>query len=87
MNETVLIIVAHSDDETISMAGTIQKHVKKGDKVIAVTMTDGVGSRGNSEESEISARKHASLVASQILGFEWGDCYDFWSSSDHQVSI
>ena len=45
MPETVLIVVAHSDDETISMAGTIKKHVSKGDKVYAVSMTNGVGAR------------------------------------------
>jgi len=28
MNETVLVVVAHSDDETISMAGTIRQHVE-----------------------------------------------------------
>ena len=29
MTETVLVVVAHPDDESISMAGTIQKHVSK----------------------------------------------------------
>lgn len=77
MNEKVLIIVAHSDDESIAMAGTIHKHVKKGDKVVAVAMTNGIGSRDNSKESEISARKYASIAASEILGFEWGECYDY----------
>ena len=44
MSENVLIIIAHSDDETISMAGTICKHIKKGDKVYVSSMTNGVGS-------------------------------------------
>ena len=42
----VLIIVAHSDDETIGMAGTIRKHVLEGNTVNVVSMTNGVGSRG-----------------------------------------
>ena len=45
MNEVVLVVVAHSDDESISMAGTILKHVEKGDKVIVVSMTDGISAR------------------------------------------
>ncbi|WP_076585786.1 PIG-L deacetylase family protein [Vibrio ostreicida] len=77
MSEIVLVVVAHSDDESIAMAGTIRKHVKKGNKVIVVSMTDGVGSRNNVDRSEINDRKHAADTASKILGFEWGDCYDF----------
>ncbi len=77
MKESVLIIVAHSDDECISMAGTIHKHIKNGDKVVVVSMTDGVGSRDDTNQSKKFERKNSSLVASKILGFEWGDCYDF----------
>ena len=77
MSEKVLVVVAHSDDESISMAGTISKHVKNGDKVFVVSMTDGVGSRDESDLKEISDRKKASLLASKVLGFEWGECYNF----------
>ena len=77
MSEVVLVVVAHSDDESISMAGTIKKHVKKGDKVFVVSMTNGVGARDNSNLDEIKKRKKASLLASKVLGYEWGDCYDF----------
>lgn len=77
MSEIVLVVVAHSDDESISMAGAISKHVKKGDKVIVVSMTDGVGARNDADLNEINERKNASLLASKVLGFEWGDCYDF----------
>ena len=47
MSKTILIVVAHSDDESISMAGTIRKHVKSADKVFVVSMTNGVGAREN----------------------------------------
>ena len=77
MGEVVLVIVAHSDDESISMAGTIVKHVSKGDKVFVVSMTDGVSSRANSNIDEIRHRKKSSYLASQELGFQWGVCYDF----------
>ena len=42
---SVLILVAHSDDEAIGMGGTISKHVEAGDSVFALSMTDGIGSR------------------------------------------
>ena len=50
-------MVAHSDDETISMAGTIKKHVSKGDKVYAVSMTNGVGARSGVSNNAVLARK------------------------------
>ena len=77
MSEVVLVVVAHSDDESISMAGTISKHVKKGDKVFVVSMTKGVGARDDANLNEINERKNASILASQVLEFEWGDCYEF----------
>ena len=77
MSEIVLIIVSHSDDETISMAGTIINHVKKGDKVYAISMTDGVSSRNDINKDLIEKRKKASIKASKILGFEWGECFNF----------
>ncbi|MDC3164315.1 PIG-L family deacetylase [Prochlorococcus sp. AH-716-F13] len=77
MDEIVLIIVAHSDDESISMAGTICKHVNKGDKVYVISMTDGVSSRNNLDKDLIEKRKEASIKASKILGFKWGKCFNF----------
>ena len=77
MKEIVLIIVAHSDDETIGMGSTIKKHIKKGEEVIVISMTNGVGSRANSSLENLNKRKKASINASIELGFTWGNCYDF----------
>ena len=41
----ILLLVAHTDDETLGMGGTICRHIKKGDEVYALSMTDGVSSR------------------------------------------
>ena len=32
MNKKILIIVAHTDEETLAMGGTIAKHVENGSK-------------------------------------------------------
>ena len=77
MSEVVLVVVAHTDDETISMAGTIVKHISKGDDVIVVSMTDGVSSRENSEITDVRKRLKASKIASQELGFQWGERFNF----------
>jgi LmbE family N-acetylglucosaminyl deacetylase len=70
-NKNILIIVAHSDDETIGMGGTIVNHTKNGDKVFAVSMTNGVGSRDAQSKGDINKRAIAADKASRILGFEW----------------
>ena len=70
-NHTVLIIVAHTDDETLGLGGTIAKHVESGDIVYAISMTDGVGARGHNSGEEIKARIQASINAGKILGLTW----------------
>lgn len=40
MKNKILVLVAHSDDETLGIGGTIAKHISIGDEVIVVVMTD-----------------------------------------------
>ncbi|MGB2392255.1 MAG: PIG-L deacetylase family protein, partial [Pseudomonadales bacterium] len=77
MDEIVLVVVAHPDDESIAMGGTIRWHVDKGDKVYVVSMTDGVSARSGANEHDVLRRKASADQASRVLGFEWGDCYAF----------
>lgn len=75
MSERVLVVVAHPDDETIGMGGTIAGHVEKGDMVLAMSFTDGISSR--EKVGENSARRLAAQAASVILGFTWIAMYEF----------
>ena len=68
---TVLVVVAHTDDEALGLGGTIAKHVENGDIVYGVSMTDGVGARGGENENQIKIREQASINASKILGLTW----------------
>jgi N-acetylglucosamine malate deacetylase 1 len=45
MSKTVLVVVAHADDEALGCGGTIARHVAEGDILHVVFMADGVGSR------------------------------------------
>ena len=45
MADTILVVVAHSDDEVIGLGGTIANHICNNDKVYVVSMTDGVSAR------------------------------------------
>lgn len=71
--ERILVIVAHSDDETLGCGGTIKRHVDCGDHVFAVSMTDGVSSRGNIVNDDRQHRVAAAERAAEALGFTWLD--------------
>ena len=77
----ILIVVAHSDDETIGMGGTIKRHVNHEDNVFVISMTDGVSSRVNTSNIQISSRLEASKKASLLLGFKWEKTLNFLDNS------
>ncbi len=84
---TVLIIVAHTDDETLGLGGTIARHIENGDQVYAVSMTDGVGSRDEMPKNEIKIRAQAAYQASEILGFKWISAGNFPDNAMDSVPL
>ena len=82
MKNKVLIVVAHTDDETFGMGGTISKHSNNGDDIFAVALTDGVGARDSNRDIEIQERIHAAHNASKTLGFDWIKLHQY---PDNQV--
>ena len=46
-NKRVLVVVAHTDDETFGCGGFIKKLSKKKNTIGAISFTDGLGSRSN----------------------------------------
>jgi LmbE family N-acetylglucosaminyl deacetylase len=68
MNETVLVVAAHADDEALGCGGTVARHVAEGYIVHVVFMADGVTSRSGAERAELEARLSAAQRAQAILG-------------------
>lgn len=70
---TVLVIIAHCDDEVLGAGGAIAKHVALGDDVFVAHAT--ISARNlrtggyNFEDSE--ERTRHSIEAAKILGFNW----------------
>tara|TARA_Y100001968_G_C19446890_1_gene765886 strand:+ start:3773 stop:4450 length:678 start_codon:yes stop_codon:yes gene_type:complete len=87
MKQSILIIAAHPDDETIGCGGAILRHVSNGDNVNVLTLTDGVGSRGSTNGRDIKVRNQAALNAMQILGANWIGSGDFPDNNMDSVSI
>ena len=65
---TVLVCVAHPDDETIGCGGTIAKHVSNGDKVFCISMTDGVSSRKRYNSSDVKKRQYSKKKSRKNTG-------------------
>ncbi len=87
MSKRILIIVAHTDDETIGMGGTIAKHKENGDEVFAISMTNGVSSRKNVNSKEINERVMAAKKAAKILNFNWLDNFDFPDNAMDKIPL
>ena len=59
MSRQILVIAAHPDDETYGLGGTIAHHVRLGDRVSVLILTDGVTARHNATESQKAATRKA----------------------------
>jgi len=68
MNKQILIIAAHPDDEVLGCGGTIARHVKEGNSVHVLFLSDGVSSRGDSDTKLITERKESAVKACEVLG-------------------
>jgi len=98
-NGRILVLAPHMDDEVIGCGGTLYKHIRNGDKVTVVYMTDGrngsstikyfAGEERRRREMEIvEIRKWEAQMAMKTLGIKEGiflDGEDGNLSSTHEM--
>ena len=68
---TTLVIAAHPDDEALGCGGTMARWAKEGINVHLAFLADGVGARGEVDDTEQGAlddRRDAAYRASEIMG-------------------
>ena len=51
--KNILVIVAHQDDESIGMGGTISKHISESEDVFVLYMADGFSARESNEKDSL----------------------------------
>lgn len=69
--KSIVVFVAHSDDQVIGVGGTMAKYAKKGYKVYTIVCSFGEESHPHLKRSEISKRRvKESQKANSILGCE-----------------
>jgi LmbE family N-acetylglucosaminyl deacetylase len=66
--KTILVVAAHTDDEVLGCGGTVARHAADGDDVYAIFMADGVTSRSQAKQSDLTSRTCAAENARKILG-------------------
>jgi len=87
MNNKVLVVVAHSDDEAIGCGGTLLKHRDAGDEIQIIFMTNGIGARSDADENEEQIRQTAKENSCQQLGVSIEHSFDFPDNGMDQIAL
>ncbi|MDH5203220.1 MAG: PIG-L family deacetylase [Nitrospirota bacterium] len=81
-----LVIAPHPDDESLGCGGSIVKHIKAGNRVKVIFLTD--GDQGDFEGrfggNYVSMRKQSAHKAMEILGVQ---DYEFWGYKDRNLHL
>ena len=65
---SILVVVAHPDDEVLGVGGAIARYCRGGEKVHILIVADGETSRSGRSTGAVEKRIHAAAAAAKILG-------------------
>lgn len=82
MNNTILVIAAHPDDEILGCGATMAKHARQGDTVHVVILAEGATSRDMNRDrdkriDDLSKLANAAHLAKEVLGVTSLALHDF----------
>ncbi|MCS7029498.1 MAG: PIG-L family deacetylase [Geminocystis sp.] len=82
MLETILLILAHPDDEVLACGGTISKFTQNGAKVYTLILGEGITSRDERRDTKLREKELEQLreqvkEANKLLGVEEVFFFDF----------
>ena len=83
---TILVVVAHPDDEVLGMGGTIYRATQEGHLVNVLFLSSGVGAR-ESERENAESRQESAKRATKYLGCKEVIFADFPDNSFDSVSV
>ena len=70
MNKTILIVVAHPDDEVLGCFGTVAKMIKKGCTAYTLILSRGKTSRGEVDVKEIEDLQKEMIKSNNSIGIK-----------------
>lgn len=81
MDERVLVVCAHADDEALGAAGTLARHANAGDTVSLLFLSEGVTARDPcfdyaARRREIDERKEMARAAARVIGAQEPEFFD-----------
>ena len=77
---SIVVVVAHPDDEALGMAGTIIKHVKANDKVNIIILSNGEDAKKN----KLSKNKNRKNNAKEWCEFTGANLFSFYNFPDQR---
>ena len=84
----ILVLAPHPDDEVFGCGGAIMRHIKQGDAVHVVLLTDGDAAIPHANEAArgryIEERRQESLQAAHILGYH---NLSYWHIADRALQF
>jgi LmbE family N-acetylglucosaminyl deacetylase len=87
MNEKILVVVAHPDDEILGIGGTLIKQAKQGDEIFCLILGEGAMARTGISKTAVKKLRQEAIKAGRTIGFKKTYFSDFPDNSFDKVAL